>query len=51
MGVRTVERKVGRGCVGSVVRGWRVSIIRRVPGMLRFLVSVLGAVMGRTFVW
>ena len=36
MGVRIVERKVGRGWVGEVARGWRVSIIRRVPGLLRF---------------
>ena len=33
MGVIRAERKVGRLRVGWEVRGWRVSIIRRVPGL------------------
>ncbi len=45
-----VERKVGRGWVGSVARAWRVSRIRRVPGILRFLVPVLDFAVGRTFI-
>lgn len=37
--------------MGSVARGWRVSMMRRVPGILRYLVPVLGFVVRRTFVW
>ena len=45
-----VERKVGRGWAGSVARGRRVSMIRRVPGILRLLVPVVDFVVGRTFI-